>query len=95
MREIGMWDVKADLLAKRNIFPFIAAVIAYLFVLSIEPIGFEISSFLFLLLILFLMEPTVTIKKVLIAIIVPAVSYLVFAYGLQLRFPLLLSRFLE
>jgi hypothetical protein len=78
-----------------EIYPFITSVLAILFLLSFDWIGFEISGFALMFAIMLIINRKEAIGKIYYAVATPAILILIFKMGMKIRLPLLLQQFFE
>jgi len=76
---------------QKNLYPLLISGLCMTFVLLFPKIGFEISAFSLLFITMAIINIKEAIRKIYIAIVVPAVLIAIFYYGLKLRIPLLLE----
>lgn len=79
---------------KNDLYPLLVSGLCIIFVLLYPVIGFEISAFSLLFFTMAIIDLKEAIRKIYIAIIVPAALIAIFYYGLKLRIPLLLENIL-
>ncbi len=73
-------------------YPIILVLICVLFLIGFQYIGFDLSSFIAMLVIMLFMNKKEALGKLYLAILVPFAIVLLFKYGLNLRLPLLIEK---